>query len=213
MWRQFNGRLSRASNMRCLAFDYRLAPEYPSPTAAYDCVDAYMWLVNTGVSPNNIVLVGDSAGGALVLAVLMELRDRGLPMPAGGVAMSPWTDLELTGESVTPEVGDPLTTKESARSMAITYLNGQDPQNPLASAIYADVSDLPQLHIEAGERDILYSDSTRIVERLTATGNKVHFHSIPGAIHSFPALAGPTPEAAEAIERISEFMRTVTRTR
>lgn len=211
MWRQFNGSLARVTGMRGLGFDYRLAPEHPFPTAVNDSVDAYQWLLDQGHDPAKIVLVGDSAGGALVLSVLMELRDRGIPFPAGGVPMSPWTDLELLGESMKPETGDPLTTEDSARSMAELYLAGQDPKSPLGSAIHADLSGLPPVHIEAGERDVLYSDSTRIVERLENAGVDVRFHSIPGAIHSFPALAGSTPEARAALQRMAEFMREVTR--
>ncbi len=207
MWRQFNGRLSRASGMRCLAFGYRLAPEHPFPTAIEDCVEAYLWLLKSGTSPKRIVLVGDSAGGALVLSVMMALRDRGEPLPAAGVPMSPWTDLELKGETMTPSTGDPLTTEESARSMAERFLGGKDPRHPWASALYGDLKSLPPLHIEAGERDVLYSDSTRLVQILRDSGNEVNFFSVPGAIHSFPALAGPTPEAATAIERMAAFMR------
>jgi monoterpene epsilon-lactone hydrolase len=207
MWRQFNGRLARASGMRCLAFDYRLAPEHPFPTAVEDSVDAVLWLINSGTPPAEIALVGDSAGGALVLSVMMVLRDRGERLPAAGLPMSPWTDLELSGETMTPATGDPLTTEESARSMAEQFLAGQDPRHPWASAIHADLSRLPPMHIEAGERDVLYSDSVRVVDRLRQAGNDVSFVSTPGAIHSFPALAGPTPEAAGAIDRMAAFMR------
>lgn len=209
MWRSFNGRLARASGFRGLAFDYRLAPEHPFPTAVHDSVDAYQWLLASGRRPEDVVLVGDSAGGALVLSVLMELRDRGLPLPAGGAPMSPWTDLELLGETMTPETGDPLTTEDSARSMAERYLGGQSPRNPLASAIHADLAGLPPLHIEAGERDVLYSDSVRVVELLRQAGNDVRFESEPGAIHSYPALAGTTPEAVAAIDRMGAFLKEV----
>lgn len=207
MWRQFNGLLARASKMRCLAVGYRLAPENPFPAAVEDCVAAYKWLVKSGVSANNIVLVGDSAGGALVLSVLMALRDEGAPLPAGGVTLSPWTDLELMGESVNAATCDPLTTKTSALAMAEQYLQGQDPKSAWVSAIHGDLNNLPPIHIEAGERDILYSDSIRLIEKLRAVDNKFSFNSEPGAIHSFPALAPSTPEAASAINRIATFMR------
>jgi epsilon-lactone hydrolase len=207
MWRQFNGTLARVSGFKGLAYGYRLAPEHPFPTAIDDCVAGYLWLVGTGVNPKNIVLVGDSAGGALVLSVLMSLRDRSLPLPACGLPMSPWTDLELKGETMTPATQDPLTTEESARSMAEQFLGGADPKHPWASAIYADLRGLPPLHIEAGERDVLYADSTRLVAKLVAAGNDHSFVSVPGAIHSFPALAGRTPEAAEAFKRMAAFMK------
>lgn len=209
MWRQFNGTMSRASGFVGISYGYRLAPEYPFPTAVEDCVAGYLWLVKSGISPDRIVLTGDSAGGGLVLSVLMTLRDRGHPMPAGGVALSPWTDLELKGETVTLDTGDPITKEEVALKMARTYMNGEDAKHPLASQIYADLHDLPPLHIESGERDILYSDSTRVVARLQEHGSNVAFYSTPGAIHSFPALAGNTPEAAKAMERIAKFMNKV----
>jgi len=207
MWRQFNGNLSRASGFRGLSYGYRLAPEHPFPVAIEDCVAGYMWLVKTGVNPKSIVLVGDSAGGALVLSVMMVLRDRSLPLPAAGLPMSPWTDLELKGKTMTPKTKDPLTTEESARPMADRFIGNADKRHPWGSAIYADLKGLPPLHIEAGERDVLYSDSTRLIEKLKAAGNKFKFSSIPGAIHSFPALAGSTPEAAAAIKRMAKFMQ------
>jgi acetyl esterase/lipase len=206
MWRQFNGTLARESGFRGLSFGYRLAPEYPFPTAIEDCVAGYIWLLGTGVNPKNIALVGDSAGGALVLSVLMVLRDRKLPMPACGAPMSPWTDLELKGETMKPETGDPLTTEDSARSMAIRFLGGADARHPWASALYGDVSGLPPLHIEAGERDVLFADSTRLVKRLKDAGTEHTFEAVPGAIHSFPALASRTPEAAGAFKRMAAFM-------
>jgi monoterpene epsilon-lactone hydrolase len=207
MWRQFNGRLSPSSGIRGLAFGYRSAPEFPFPTAIEDCVEAYLWLVKQGTSPQKIALVGDSAGGALVLSIMMALRDRGAPLPAAGLPMSPWTDLKLKGKTMTPAAGDPLTTKESARWTAERFLNGKDPCHPWASALYGDLSNLRPLHIEAGERDVLYSDSTRLVQLLREAGNDVSFVSVPGAIHSFPALAGPPPEAAASIERMAAFIR------
>lgn len=206
MWRQFNGTLARESGFKGLSFGYRLAPEYPFPTAIEDCVAGYIWLLGTGVNPKNIALVGDSAGGALVLSVLMALRDRKLPMPACGLPMSPWTDLELKGETMKPETGDPLTTEESARSMAVRFLGGADARHPWASALYGDVSGLPPLHIEAGERDVLFADSTRLVQRLKEAGTEHSFEAVPGAIHSFPALASRTPEAAAAFKRMAAFM-------
>jgi epsilon-lactone hydrolase len=207
MWRQFNGTLSRASGFKGLAYGYRLAPEHQFPVAIEDCVAGYQWLLSTGIKPKNIILVGDSAGGALVLSVMMILRDRKLPQPAGGIPLSPWADIEHTGWSMKPETMDPLTTKESADSMATRFIGKADKKNPLASAIYADLHGLPPLHIEAGQRDVLYSDSTRLVEKLSAAGGEFHFSSIPGAIHSFPALAGSTPEAAAAFKRMANFMR------
>lgn len=207
MWRQFNGLLSRASGFSGLSFGYRLAPEHSFTTPTEDCVAGYEWLLSQGQDPKKIVLVGDSAGGALVLSVLMALRDRKLPLPACGIPLSPWTDLELKGESMKPETGDPLTTEDSARSMAQRFLAGGDPRHPWVSAIHADLSGLPPLHIEAGERDVLYSDSTRVVDVLRRHGNDVSFVSTPGAIHSFPALASGTPEASAAFTRMAAFMR------
>ncbi|WBO21330.1 alpha/beta hydrolase [Sphingomonas abietis] len=207
MWRQFNGLLSKASGFYGLGFGYRLAPEHPFPAAIEDSLQGYQWLLDTGIKPSNIILVGDSAGGGLVLSVMMAARDRGVPLPAGGIALSPWTDLELSGETITLKT-DPLTTVESATGMAKRFLGEADARNPLASVLYGDFSGLPPLHLEAGENDLLFSDSTRLVRRLEDYAVPVDFHATPGAIHSFPALASATPEGQAAIARMAAFMRT-----
>ena len=107
--REFVSRLGRAAKMRSLLIDYRLAPEHPFPAALEDATSAYSWLLTEGYNPNQIIITGDSAGGGLALSTLVTLRDTGVPLPAGTVCISPWTDLTLTGDSfITRAEADPI---------------------------------------------------------------------------------------------------------
>ena len=132
-------RIARASNARALAIDYRLAPEHPFPAAVDDTIAAYKWLLAQGYKPNKIVIAGDSAGGGLTIAALLAIRDAGLPMPACGVPISPWTDLEGTGESVrTRAARDVMVTQENLAHSAKQYYGAHDPKDPLVSPLHAD---------------------------------------------------------------------------
>jgi acetyl esterase/lipase len=144
--RDLVGRISRASGGRVLNVDYRLAPEHPHPAAVDDAVVAYRWLLDQGQAPAKLAVAGDSAGGGLTIATLVALRDAGLPMPAAGVALSPWVDLEGIGESMTTAAHlDPMVQREHLVRMGKLYLAEHDPRSPLAAPLYADLSGLPPL--------------------------------------------------------------------
>jgi len=134
--RELISRLSRAAGARALAIDYRLAPENPCPAAVEDSMSAYQWLLSTGVDPARLVIAGDSAGGGLTVATLVALRDAGKPLPAAGVCLSPWVDLECLGESMTSKVEDnPMILREDILQMAKAYLGDAHPRTPLASPL------------------------------------------------------------------------------
>jgi acetyl esterase/lipase len=200
-------RIARASQARALAIDYRLAPEHPFPAAVEDATAAYRWLLAQGCKPGKIVISGDSAGGGLVLATLLALRDAGTALPAGAVPISPWTDMEGTGESVkTKAAKDPMTEIGGLHRMAKMYVNGQDPKNPLASPLYGDYRGLPPMLIQAGEAEILMDDATRVAERAKAAGVKVDLEIWDDMMHVWHVFAKILPEGQQAIDKIGRFV-------
>jgi monoterpene epsilon-lactone hydrolase len=201
-------RLARSARARVLLIEYRLAPENPFPAALEDSVKAYRWLLSTGVDPARLVIGGESAGGGLTMATLVALRDAGDPLPAAGIAISPWVDMECCGESmVTRAKADPLIQRDVLVTMARNYLGDADPRTPLASPIYADLTGLPPLLIQVGTAEVLYNDATRLAEKAKAAGVKVVFESWEDMIHTWHSYAEMLPEGQQAIDRIGEFVQ------
>jgi acetyl esterase/lipase len=205
--REMISRLSRAARARALAVDYRLAPEHPFPAAVDDSVAAYRWLLGTGVEPARVVIAGDSAGGGLTVATLLALRDSGDPLPAAGVCISPWVDMEGLGESMTTRAeADPTVQRDGIVEMGQAYLGGADARSPLAAPIYADLSGLPPLLIQVGTAETLLDDSTRLVEQARSYGVDVTFEPWDDMFHVWHSYASMLPEAQQAIDRIGEFI-------
>ncbi|MFN8544987.1 MAG: alpha/beta hydrolase [Candidatus Binatia bacterium] len=206
--RDLAARLSRAAGARVLVIDYRLAPEHPHPAALEDATAAYRWLLDEGHSPARLAVAGDSAGGGLTVATLVALRDAGVPLPSAGVCLSPWVDLEGTGESMrTKADADPMVDAGGLRQMAAMYLGGQDPRTPLAAPLHADLRGLPPLLIHVGTAETLLDDSTRLADRAQAAGVDVTLELWEDMIHVFHAFAAILPEGQEAIERVGGFLR------
>ena len=206
--RQMISHLSRAAGARALAIDYRLSPEHPFPAAVEDATTAYRWLLSTGVDPDRIVIAGDSAGGGLTVATLVSLRDAGDPLPAAAVCLSPWVDMEATGDSMTTRAeADPMISREDVLEGAQAYLNGADPRTPLASPIHADLKGLPPLLIHVGTAEVLLDDSTRLAERARSADVDVTLEPWDDMIHVFQFFASTLPEAQQAIDRIGAFVR------
>jgi acetyl esterase/lipase len=201
-------RIARAAHARALALDYSLAPERPFPAAINDTTAAYKWLLERGYKPNQVVLAGDSAGGGLVLAALLALRDSGTSLPACAIAISPWTDMEGTGESMKTKADkDPMVANDTGLlNMARLYLGGADARNPLASPLYADFRGLPPLLIQVGEAETLLDDSTRVAERAKAAGVKVDLEVWDEMIHVWHVFAKLLPEGQQAIDRIGQYV-------
>jgi monoterpene epsilon-lactone hydrolase len=200
-------RIARASNARALLIDYRLAPEHPFPAAVDDAVAAYRWLVAQGCKPGRIAIAGDSSGGGLTLATLLKLRDLGVSQPAAGVGISPWTDLEGTGESVKTKAAiDPMVTQENLSLSAKSYYANHDPKNPLISPIHADFRGLPPLLLQVGESEILLDDATRAAARAKAAGVNVELEIWPEMIHVWHVFAKILPEGQQAIDKIGKFV-------
>lgn len=201
-------RISRAAEARVLLIDYRLAPEHPHPAAVEDATAAYRWLLAQGVAPAKLSIAGDSAGGGLTVATLLAVRDAGLPLPAAGVCLSPWVDLEGLGDSMTSKAdADPMVQREPLLRMAAMYLNGQNPRTPLAAPLHADLRGLPPLLVQVGTAETLLDDSTRLAEKARAAGVDVSLEPWDDMIHVWQAFAFLLPEGQQAIERIGAFIR------
>ncbi len=206
--RALAGRVSRAAQARVLVIDYRLAPEHPFPAAVEDAIAAYRWMLAQKLAPKRIAIAGDSAGGGLTVAALVAIRDAGLHAPGAGVCISPWADMEATGESMTTKAAaDPMVQKETIMNLAKVYLAEKDPRSPLAAPIYADLHGLPPLLIQVGGNETLLDDAVRLADRARKAGVAVTFEPWDGMIHVWHAFAGALDEAQQAIDRIGEFVR------
>ena len=200
-------RLAVAVKGRVLALDYRLAPEVPFPAPVDDTLMAYKWLLETGSRPSQIAIAGDSAGGGLTLSALVAIRDAGLELPACGAPISPWTDMEGTGDSMQTRADvDPMVQKSAIIELGQTYLAGSDPRDPKASPLYADLNGLPPLLIQVGDCETLLDDTTRIEPRLKNAGVDVTVEVWDEMIHVWHLFAPMLDKGQEAITRIGEFV-------
>jgi acetyl esterase/lipase len=199
--------LARASGIMVLGLEYRLAPENPFPAPVDDTVAAYRWLLTRGYDPRKIVLAGDSAGGGLVVAALVAMRYVGEPLPAAGICLSPWVDMEAAGQSfITNAASDPSVAKERIVRMAGVYLAGKSAQAPLASPIHADLRGLPPLLIQVGSIETLLDDAKALAERAEAAGVSVELEVWEDMPHVWHLFAPMLPEAQQAIARVGEFV-------
>lgn len=201
--------LARAANCRALAVDYRLAPENVYPAAVDDAIAAYNWLCSSGYAPGKIVIAGDSAGGGLTVGTLVGLKDQGFPLPAAGVCISPWIDLEATGESYqTRKDIDPMVTYDLIKPMGETYVGaGGDIRAPSACPLHADLGGLPPLLIQVGSAEVLYSDSESLANKARAAGVDATLEEWPDMVHVWHLFFQNLGEGREAIKRIGEFVR------
>jgi epsilon-lactone hydrolase len=206
--RELIARIAHASCYRVLAINYRLAPEHRFPSALEDALTAFDWMREQGLAPENIALAGDSAGGNLVLTAMLSLRDRGQRLPAAGVLMSPWTDLTAAGASYeTRAAADPIHQRSMILALAKGYLGeAGDPCDPLASPLYAGLSGLPPLLIQAGDRETVLDDATMLAQKAKAAGVEVELEIWDGMIHVFQMFPD-IPQAQKAISAIAAFLR------
>jgi acetyl esterase/lipase len=201
--------LAYHSRSRALSIDYRLAPEHPFPAALDDCLEAYRWLLHSGIAPEKIVVAGDSAGGNLTLALLVALREAGDPLPAGAACLSPATDLAGTGESNrTKAKVDPIlgSTNKGGFNIIPGYIGDTDRRHPLVSPLYADLHGLPPILIHVGEDEVLLDDATRFVERARTAGVDANLVIWPGMWHVFQIFTPGLPEARQSLKQIGAFI-------
>ena len=200
--------LARKAGMNAVTVDYRLAPEYPFPAALEDVTAAYQALLERESAGTQIVVTGESAGGNLALELVIAGKEHGLEMPAAMALFSPMTDLAVTGESFTTKAGvDPNITAAAIRTRAKDYLNGTDPKDPLVSPIYADLTGLPPMLIQAGSHEALLDDATRLATRAAADDVAVTLDITPDVAHVFQAFAAVLDEGDEALSRAATFLQ------
>ena len=200
--------LARRAGARLATIDYRLAPEHPHPAAIDDAVAAYRGLLDTGVAASAIAIAGESAGAGLAAATLVALKHVGLPQPSGAVLMSPWADLTLSGDSIVGKAAvDPALTPEGLRRRAVDYVADGDRRAELVSPIFADLTGLPPLLIQAGSHEILLDAATRLAARAAAADVAVRLEVTPGVPHVFQGFAAMLEEGDAALTRAGEFLR------
>jgi acetyl esterase/lipase len=193
-------------NMNALVPDYRLAPENPFPAALDDALQAYDYLLLQGYDPANIVFAGDSAGGGLCLATLLAIKEKSLPLPAAAAALSPWTDLMLTGKSYETNRKKCFSPEGCAEHASRMYAGDSDRKNPLISPLYGDLQGLPPLHISAGGNEILLDDSVSFAEKARAAGVEVMLRIDPGMCHCYPVFGDLFRESKLALAEICQFI-------
>lgn len=202
------GNLAQACGLPTLMPEYRLAPEYPFPAALEDSLRVYRHLLADGCPPHRLVLGGESAGGGLVIATLLALKDEDLPLPAAAFALSPWTDLAATGESLrTRARQDPWFEPEGVSVVATHYLGDSSPTHPLISPLYGEMSGLPPLLIHVGDYEILRDDSVRLAEKARAAGVDVTLRVWEGMWHVFQTLAARVPEARQSVDEVGAWVQ------
>jgi monoterpene epsilon-lactone hydrolase len=202
--------LSRATHMRLLLPDYRLAPENPFPAGVKDALLVYQWLLNQGYSDKNILVGGDSAGGGLTLSMLLALKAAGAPTPRAAILLAPWTDLTVSSSSYEKlRKFDPIITRERLREAGLMYAGKRDPADPLLSPLFSDPAGLPDLLIHAGGDEVMLDDSRKFAERAKAAGVPVSFKIFDGMWHVFHTAGTDVPEARQAIDEIGGFVRSL----
>ncbi|HEY2128680.1 MAG TPA: alpha/beta hydrolase [Streptosporangiaceae bacterium] len=198
------GRLTRA---KVISVDYRLAPEHPYPAAVDDALGAYEALLQNGTAPSDIAFAGESAGGGLAVATLVNARDHGLPLPAAAFVMSPYADLTLAGTTMqTKREVDVLMSPEALRSRVTDYTAGQDAALGLISPIFADLSGLPPLIIQAGSHEVLLDDAVRLARQAATADVEVTLDITPRVMHVFQSFYPVLDEAAAALDRAGQLL-------
>jgi epsilon-lactone hydrolase len=199
--------VGRRTRAKVISVDYRLAPEHPYPAAVDDALAAYEALLVNGTAPSDIVFAGESAGGGLAIATLVNARDRGLPLPAAAYVMSPYVDLTLAGTTMgTKREADPLLSPPALLARVADYTSGQDAALSLVSPIFAELSGLPPLIIQAGTHEVLLDDALRLARQAATADVEVTLDITPGVPHVFQAYHPILDEAAAALDRAGRLL-------
>lgn len=209
-YRGFVSSIAAATSAVVFIPHYRLAPEHPFPAPMNDVLEVYRWLLAQGAEPSEMAFMGDSAGGALTVSVMTMAREAGLPLPAAGVALSPWANLEHTGSSIESRKARDLIhagVPDALNVMGRTFLAGASARSPEASPVFADLSGLPPILIQVGEAEQLLSDGVQLADRLAEHGVRVTLEVWPGMFHGWQMYHGELEEGADALENACSFVR------
>ena len=199
--------VGRRTRAKVISVDYRLAPEHPYPAAVDDALAAYEALLHNGTAPSDIAFAGESAGGGLAIATLVNARDHGLPLPAAAFVMSPYADLTLAGATMeTKREADPLLSPQALHARVTDYTSGQDAALGLISPIFAELSGLPPLIIQAGTHEVLLDDAIRLARQAATADVEVTLDITPGVPHVFQAYYPILDEAAAALDRAGQLL-------
>jgi epsilon-lactone hydrolase len=207
--RKLFAHLAKAAGTRALVLEYRLAPEHTHPAQVDDATAAYRWVLSQGIEPTHVAFVGDSSGGGLALTAQLRARHQGLPLPAAALLISPWVDMEQSGDSYRSNwATDAFFYKELVDGLAATFLGSAgDPRDPLASPLYGDLAGLAPMSIQVGADETLLDDSRRLAERARSAGVEVELEIFPGQQHTFQMAAGRAAEADQAIRALAAWVR------
>ena len=199
--------IARRTRAKVISVGYRLAPEHPYPAAADDALAAYQALLQNGTDPSGIVFAGESAGGGLAIATLVNARDHGLPLPAAAYVMSPYADLTLAGTTMqTKRDADPLLSPDALQARVSDYTAGHDAALPLISPVFADLSGLPPLIIQAGTHEVLLDDAIRLARQAATADVQVTLDITPAVPHVFQAYFPILDEATTALDRAGQLL-------
>lgn len=202
--------IALATESKVLVIDYRLAPEHPFPAGLEDVIKTYKWLLRQGYSSQDIVIMGDSAGGGLALASGIYLRDNGIPLPKGLVGISPWVDLTMSMPSITSNEEKDYVIKENVEHASIAYARSNELTNPLISPLFADLSNLPPILLQVGSDEMLVDEVVEFSQRAKDAGSMVELQVWNGMIHVWHALiALSVPESREAVDMIGDFIKSL----
>lgn len=207
---QMIGLISSYSSSKVIALDYRLAPKNPKPAAIEDSCTAYRYLVNSGVQPEKIIIAGDSAGGGLVISTLIALRDNGDKLPAGGICISPWVNLECNDKSFEYNSGYDAVTKEACLVAASAYLNENEPKDFDVSPLFADLKGLPPLLIQVGELEVLFDQISEFAAKAKSQNVETEFTIYKDMVHVWHMYFDFTNQADKAYIEIADFIKAKT---
>jgi epsilon-lactone hydrolase len=206
--RPITWRLSAVARRPVFSLDYRQGPVHSLPESLSDALEAYESLLGLGYQGKDILLAGDSAGGHLTLATLLALRDRGMPLPASAVCLSPWTDLSTTRRRVNSWI-DPMLPAGRVNWLARRWTDGLDCRDPLVSPVYGDFTGLPPLMIVTGSTEILRDEGRRVAVSARENGVPVTYEEWNRMPHVFAILADVLPEARLLFQHVSRFIGAV----
>ena len=204
------GHIAKAAGTRALVLDYRRSPEHKFPAQIEDMEKAYHWLLAKGIRAENIAATGQSIGGNFAVSLAIELRNKGVAMPAAILSVSAWCDIELKNDAITSNANtDKLLSKPILERFREAWLRGTDTawNDPRVNLLYADLAGLPPIQVYYGEHELLVGEIIEFAKRAKDAGVDVSLNSVPEGQHNFILGAGRVPEVDEAIEQMGQWLK------